>query len=126
MTPEQIQAAVEALTPLAEKLGTTVEYIYAVYRAYQWHYAVANLVSPVIVIALVFLAWGIINHWVWRGIHGASDGEDVTWPILVGILGVILIALALMWIGAVAEDSYLRITNPDFYAIQGMLKLVGK
>jgi hypothetical protein len=109
----------QALTTLANKLGTTAEYLWGVLLR-------QAPLSGAIDLALV-AAWAAACFWMVRFVRAKTAGDDPVWMDEAGralawagvwfaCLGVALIG------GSVLTDAVTALANPEYWALRQILK----
>ena len=113
------------LRELAQSLGTTVEYLWAVLVKQQIIDAQIMLaISSIILVFNILLSMFykyIANRF--SGIRGHYDEcspRQTSWNVYFAILGVSIIAIIILWIYA-----YKIYANPEYYALQEILNVLG-
>ncbi len=108
MNPDTTKQIIDAIRPLAEKLGQGTGHLYEVFVRQQFVDAVGYAIWAVILLLVgVFLIWILLRF--------REEVEDVS--MIAGILGVCLL------VGSVfaGQAAIKRMINPEYYAIQAIL-----
>jgi hypothetical protein len=120
----------ELIERLAEVLGTTAPVIWAAYLRQQ---AIAPIVNCISVLLAVGLTSGVVfGWWQWaqrnvirakaaaaddRYAFGVGDGYTLV-AILLGLLSI----CGVFCVAAVLNDAVLHLMNPEYYAIDALLR----
>lgn len=127
--PGQIDAI---LGVLAERFGTTVAHIWAVFVRQQVVSSIAELFVVLVAFPVLILgAWSIATR-IWRRNYGgdsgwlsatqaAIDNGDAGPGVLVGLsIGLAIVGIILLC------DSVLHLLNPEYYAIKAILRVIAR
>lgn len=114
-TKEVIEVVTTALQPLAEKLGTTAQYVWElqVRQSYvDGSIALVGLLFGLVVVGLtIFLNW---KH---------KDDEDYDFAFW-SVISIIPMSVGLVFILSNINTVFTAFINPEYYAIQQMINLV--
>lgn len=115
----------QRLDLLAQKLGTTVEQLWPVLVQYQYHKGVVELVSC----AFYGLSGAILlrtSRWLWTRIRTESKKSDESEdPYIFGFLLCTILGTIFLLVGIFdVPDAYLMMTNPQYYALQDLMKMM--
>jgi hypothetical protein len=113
------EKTLQAVTALANKLGTTAEYL--------WGVLVKQAPISGALDLAVLAAWSAACVWVVRFVHGKTSGKDPAWDDEVGRVfawvGVGLVCWLTMLIGGLSfSGSVTAIVNPEYWALRQILK----
>lgn len=116
---QSIQAVIDGLTPLAQKLGVPLGQLWEVMVRQNYVYAVYNIVYVICGVIMLYGAWKW-NLWIIKrkSENSFSDSD-------IGYIGVIIISiLASVIILTSATEAIGRFVNPPYYIIQDITHLI--
>ncbi len=112
------EKTLQAVTALANKLGTTAEYL--------WGVLVRQAPISGAITLILCAAWAAAAIWVWRTVHSKTSGERPEWTEEGAVFGW---AGAFFFCGLCGLIASLEITgaitalvNPEFWALKQVLK----
>lgn len=127
---DYIQAIVDGLTPLAQKLGIAVEYLFT--WAIKHNYAIAGswLFAFFVTLILVYLVY---RSWKW-GMSKDADSSTIRfdksdyepYAVITIIATIVVTIFFLITTIGVINTAVPRIIAPEYYTIQDIIELVRK
>lgn len=124
MNPESTKQIIDAITPLADKLGQGAAHLYAIYVRQMVAEGVAGLAFSLILVALLGAAW----FTYWRMIKSKAlldpDYPDYWGYILVGIFAGLASLVVIGVILGMSYDAILKLANPEYAAIDRIITTV--
>ena len=114
------------LAALAQKLGTTVEYLWSVLIKQAYIDGVMNIIYCIITIVLIicsiyYLKYYAKNYKEW---YGSYDGKELEHGIVLGIVLVITCILTLCTIFMFIPTAITAFNNPEYWALQEILRTI--
>jgi hypothetical protein len=118
MNKETVDAIVNAIKPVAEKIGEGAAHLYQVYVRQVYVEGVVCLtvglpISLAVLVASIYILKSGMKAY-------QEDGEG---EIRVGV-ACLLLLISLVSIAAFASDGVMRLLNPEYYAIDRILSTV--
>jgi len=119
MEPNMDDKTLAALTALANKLGTTAEYL--------WGVLVRQAPLQGALDLAVLAVWGLVCVWLIRFVRSKTSGDKPAFSDEVGRgfawAGVVFVCALVMLIGGLTfSSSITAIINPEYWALRQILK----
>lgn len=118
---QSIQAVIDGLTPLAEKLNVPITQLWGIMIKQNYVYAVYNLIWVIICGIGIFIGYKLIK---WFYTNSLKSDDDGWW------IGIFLTTLAIIIVtvsGAfLLQTAIGRFINPPYYAIQDITHFIKK
>lgn len=118
MDKETVNAVVEGIRPVAEKIGEGAEALYGIYVRQMYAEGIAVLVLSILGLVSVLVYWLVVKKF-WKTL---KDDEDLLAPVMIAGFFYTLIVCGLciggFWTGT------LKTINPHYYAIERIVNQV--
>lgn len=113
---ESIQAVVDGLTPLAEKLGVAAESLWGWSIKHTYAVAATNIIEAIVCLLILIILGSILRYFLRKG-----DSDDKFFAVLICCgLGII----PLLWMIDSIEESTMRLIAPEYYTLKDINKLI--
>lgn len=129
---ETAKMVIDALKPVAEKLGEGAAHLYEVYMRQMFAEGVAGLIvtGVMLVVTVVFLIWflkamnKIRKDKAEKKYAWAEDSPYFPQAIFSGIVGVMLTVIMLIAVPSTLFYNITKIVNPEYHAINRLFEQV--
>jgi len=133
MNPQEIQQTIQAiidgLTPLAQKLQIPLEKVFEYAIKQNYVYAIWFVLADFlgIVIGLSLLVFGLKKYNIFKkkyGTHNCMSEDDIFIALLPTIIGGLILATSVIIFFASGQETLSRFVNPEYMALQDIAKLI--
>ncbi len=125
MNKESIDSIVNAIKPVAEKIGEGAAHLYEIYIRQMVAEGIGDLVSMAIFwitfAALCFALAKFAKKSEWD--YGPDNTAAVV-TVLIGLLGGVMLLVGMTWTFSSVTNDITKIANPEYHAVQRILDTV--
>lgn len=118
MNKETVDSIINAIKPVAEKIGEGAAHLYEIYVKQMFAEGLAGLIASGVVVIIIII--GIV---AWKKYAAKPDADDDVLA-MTAVFGGMISLFALVMVMAFLTTNLTMIINPEYHAVQRILETV--